>query len=525
MERHIGTWHKENDPGESKVGELLIDGNHIEFYSRFHGLVFPETFIGEDGQYRYKVFVNGYAKPGQNRVLDYTSSHRVFYVLMQNFDFSKGTDISGVEEVTFAIPELIEWLGIQTVFYCSTDQNEPAAAEEHLEPIVLYETNPRIELYFESKTYESITSLEDGTSITIKKEPRIKISYNQPSDIQTIQADIECIMQFFGLLIGRVSTAENIRLSIVGQELKSWLFINLDYSYNMMTRDVLDKPRTYHYILDENLIRLFSNWREFFCDDQFALLRRIFFSVNDKKEIFAENVFVEYMRILDGYHTRVSGDAVIEDKLKDALKTGSKELKAQIFKDDNRPIFEEAFQSVIPDWKYNSSSVGDISAWIAAGYLGRKSLSHRLKQLDDQHLGIIRNNAVYIERLTRDDEKLRDLADNQIIELFYKELGDTRNYYSHYKRNKDGVLDFSQLNNAIRVLKATIISIFLFHMGMEKDLIRKIMEFDSELHFETMFLRKQEERPFLHPKEWIKTLGEDCKSDEEDMSEAVECKG
>lgn len=145
---------------------------------------------------------------------------------MQNFDFSKGTDISGVEEVSFAIPELIEWLGIQTVFYCSTDQDEPAAAEEHLEPIVLYETNPGIELYFESKTYESITSLEDSTTITIKKEPRIKISYNQSADIQTIQADIECIMQFFGLLIGRVSTAENIRLSIAGQELKSWLFIN-----------------------------------------------------------------------------------------------------------------------------------------------------------------------------------------------------------------------------------------------------------------------------------------------------------
>ena len=62
MERHIGTWHKENDSNKSEVGELLIDGNHLEFYSRFHGLVFPETFIGEDGQFRYKVFVNGYAK-------------------------------------------------------------------------------------------------------------------------------------------------------------------------------------------------------------------------------------------------------------------------------------------------------------------------------------------------------------------------------------------------------------------------------------------------------------------------------
>ena len=116
MERHIGTWHRENDPSNSEVGELLIDGNHIEFYSRFLGTVFPETFIGEDGQYGYKVFVNGSAKPGQNRVVENTASHRVFYVLMQNFGFSKGTDISGIKEFSFTIPELVSWIGINTVF-------------------------------------------------------------------------------------------------------------------------------------------------------------------------------------------------------------------------------------------------------------------------------------------------------------------------------------------------------------------------------------------------------------------------
>lgn len=34
MERHIGTWHKENKPDEKQVAELIIDGNSIEFYSR-----------------------------------------------------------------------------------------------------------------------------------------------------------------------------------------------------------------------------------------------------------------------------------------------------------------------------------------------------------------------------------------------------------------------------------------------------------------------------------------------------------
>ena len=65
------------------------------------------------------------------------------------------------------------------------------------------------------------------------------------------------------------------------------------------------------------------------------------------------------------------------------------------------------------------------------------------------------------------------------------------------------------MNDSILVLKATIISIFLFHIGMDKDLIRRIIEFDSELHFHTQFLRKLEEQPFLHPQEWLETIKKD----------------
>lgn len=503
MERHIGIWHKECDPSSSEVGELLIEGNHIEFYSRFHGSVFPETFIGEDGQYRYKVFVNGSAKPGQNRVVEYTASHRVFYVLMQDFGFSNGTTISGIKEFSFTIPELVNWIGINTVFYTSTDQAEPAAGEYHFQPISIKESEPKVELYFESKTYESILTMEDATTITIKKEPRIRVSYELPSDVNRLLSDIECITQFFGLLIGKISDVYDIRLTVEGQEAKSWLFINRDYSYNLMTQDIIDRPRTYHYIVGEKLNAYFLNWYNFFNDDQYTLLRRIYFSVNGRKAIFAEEVFVEYIRILDGYHTRKYGDAETEQNLKAALKAASKVIKGKIFTDDCKPIFEEAFQSVIPDWKYNSSNVGSISGWIAAGYLSRKSLSHRLKELDKDHFGIIEHNAVGIEKNPQTESKTDGLTDDQLIELYYKELGDTRNYYSHYKRDETGVLSFSQMIESINVLKATIISIFLSHIGLDEDTARIMLGFDNELSFQTKFLRKQDERPFITPKEWM----------------------
>ena len=521
MERHIGTWYKEKDSQKQEVGELIIDGNHIEFYSRFHGEVFPCTFIGCDGQYKYKVFVNGQSRPSSNRILEYTSSHRVYYVLMQNFEFSKGLDISGIKEFSFAVPELIDWLGLKTVSYGCTDMEEMAAYEEHFRSIVINMENPYIELYFESKTFNSSTVQDDRTTITIKKEPRIKVVYDKSQEIQAVLNEIECLMQFFGLLIGTVTVASDIRLSIEGQDLKSWLFVNADFSYNTTFIDVINRPRTYLYVIEKELSCYYLNWRKFYFDDTYSLLRRIYFSVNGRKDIFAEDVFVQYMRILDGYHTRISGDEETKKKLKAVLKGSTKEIKKLIFNDEGRPLFEEAIKKVIPDWKYNSAHVEDIAGWIAAGYLAKKALSHRLQELDNMYLSIIQKNSVNIEKESNNSEKIKGKSDEELSQLYFKELGDTRNYYSHYKLDKDGVLEFNQMIDSINVLKATIISIFFFHMGIEKDLIRQILAFDTELHWQTMCLRNETDRPFMSPSE-IRTAERSTVVDENEENAEVD---
>lgn len=150
--------------------------------------------------------------------------------------------------------------------------------------------------------------------------------------------------------------------------MKTWLFFNNDFSYNTIARNVLDKPRTYLYAVESILPSYYSNWRKFYFDDSFSLLRRIYFLSNVKKDIFAEDIFVQYMRILDGYHTRISGDEETRKKLKNALKASTKDIKKLNFTDERRPLFEDIIKSVIPDWKYNSSHVGDIAGWIASGY-------------------------------------------------------------------------------------------------------------------------------------------------------------
>ncbi len=499
MERHIGTWFKESNPKIKEIAELIIDGNSIEFYSRFHGEVFPATFIGNDGEHSYKVFVNGASRSSNKRLLDYTISHRVFYVLMQNYDFSKGMEISSITDFSFSIPELINWLGIKTVFYTNTNMGNLAAGEEYLTPIIIQDANPHIEIYFETKTLENSIINDDRTSITIKQEPRISVKYEQSKTIETVMSDIECLMQFFGLLIGNVSTANDIRLSIEGQELKSWLYFNRDFSYNTTNKNFDDKPRTYLCVVENKLKEYYSNWRTFFFDDTFALLRKIYFSVNNKSDVFAEEVFVEYMRILDGYHTRISGDEETKIKLKNAINTVKKDIKKLIFTEDGKLLFEKTMKTVIPDWTYNYSHKDEIANWIASGYLSKTSLSYRLRELDEQHLQIISKNAIYIENMKRENPQTHDETDEELVELYFKELGDTRNYYSHYKLDTSGVLEFGQILDSINVLKATIIAILFEHMGIEKELIRKILAFDTELRFQTMYIRNEDDRPFEHP--------------------------
>ena len=101
-----------------------------------------------------------------------------------------------------------------------------------------------------------------------------------------------------------------------------------------------------------------------------------------------------------------------------------------------------------------------------------------------------------------------------MVQLYFKDLGDTRNYYSHYKLDANGVLEFNQMLDSIDVLKATIISILFSHMGVEKELIRKIMAFDNELKWQTMCLQNATDRPFKPPHEVMKI---DQKSEEEEM--------
>ena len=495
MERHIGLWSTECEQ-DAEIAELIIDGNSIEFYRRKSTLPVPTAFIGGDGERSYKVFTNGVGESGKNRTLSLASSYKVAYLLMQNCKYEKGMTISNIESFSFVIPELIDWIAENSIEWGATENHEIIAAETKKSPIVLKNNNPSIEIYFEAKTSIFDGNIDSRTSFRIENCPRIMIKYETPVTVVEVNRDIQSLMQFFGLLIGHVSDALDIRLDIKNQDMKGWLYINEDFSYNLRTIDFLDKPRTVLKMLKDKICCYFESWYNFYYDDRFELIRRMYFRGNNRKDIFAQDILVQYVRILEGYNLRITGDEEKSAKLENSIKEIEKEIKALIFSDEGKPLFSKALSEVVPEWKYNSSHAGKIASWIARGYLGKKGLSERLKNIDNEFFNIIASNAIDICSLGDDKTYVKDADNGKIVNEFYRQIVATRNYYSHYKTNFENLLNFTQVCNTINVLKALLIMIFYSHMGMEKEDIRKIIIWDSELHFQTMCLRNEEDRPY-----------------------------
>lgn len=483
MERHIGLW-KEEHGEKSTVAELIIDGNYIEFYNRDAQGINGCAFVGSDNDHRYKIFTNGLAEFGKYRTLNNVACYKTIYVLQQNCDFKKGFEIEGINSASFIIPELIDWLAVRTVDWGTNEQNEMIAVETKFPNIILKESNPKIEIYFETRSSLYNPDIDDRIAFEIRNQPRVRIIYDEPSNVGKLHSDIRGIMQFFGLMIGHITDVLDIRLDIQDQNLKSWLYINEDFSYNLRTITSTDRPRTKLKKVEENIKKYFENWYDFYCDDKFELIRRMYFESNKRKDIYAQDILVQYVRILEGYHLRITDDEKVASTL-------DKDIKNMIFTDEGKELFTPIFQKA--GWTFTSKHAKLVASWISSGFLMKTSLSKRLELLDAEYFNIIIKNADEIAKL----EKIPIPNEVEIPKDFnyYQRIADTRNYYSHYKADAKNVLNFTQICNTINVLKALLIMILYTHMGMSKNDARKIIIWDDELHFQTMCLREEGELP------------------------------
>lgn len=291
MERHIATWTVDGKPDVSaEVGELIIDGNSIEFYSRNCKEVFPCAFVGYDGEHKYKVFTRGQWRTGKYRTIDNAAAYAVTCVLQQNCDFQQGMIIDGIQEASFIIPELVDWLEVPTVQYSATETGELFAEEINPPPIILHDNNPHIEIQFESESFTKYLDKNDITTFILKNQPRLFIIYSESCDVNRVLADVRAVMQFFGLMIGHVSDVEDLRLVKENQRCRGWLYINRDYSYNLRTMGMTDQKRTTFGGMNYQVQEFFERWYAFYHDETFSFIRRMYFSANNRKDMFLEDI-------------------------------------------------------------------------------------------------------------------------------------------------------------------------------------------------------------------------------------------
>lgn len=497
MKRIFGTWILEESCDENSIhetGELIVDENDIEFYRQGGGEVFPTAFICNGGDlHRYKVIAQACRDSGTRKTLDHSSNYRVWYVLQQNGDFRPGLRIDNIAICSFVIPELIDWLGKSfTEFVCS-DEGELLIKERKFQSIRLKDAEPCVEIIFESNTCKRCLEVDNRTTAIVSVQPRVQIKYSVPVAIEDVERDIGFIMQFYGLMIGRVSVAQDIRLTIRNQDMKCWLYLNRDYSYNQRAVSIVDRPRTNLRKTEEDILHYFSSWYSFCKDEQNDLIRKMYFYTNDRTYKVTEDIFLQYVKILEGFSLREANEETAVVLLETAIKKCKKEIKGLIFNDEGKPLFAAVLKEALPDWEFNASHAEQIASWIATGYIGKKGLAERLKELDSKYMNLLTGNAAMIMELPKVKIATDVLDEEGAKNEFIQRIVRTRNFFAHYKANCDGILDTCQWDSTILSLKALVIAILYSKMDMQADMIREILMYDAELCFQTMYLRKGRE--------------------------------
>ena len=485
VERIICQWTCPDN--RTHIGELVLDHNHIEFYSRNNQNI-GNVFISNDADFQYKVVTYGVGKRGENKTLSSSNNYHVQYVLKQNSHHNTGHQIANIKGFSFVIPELTKWQNIKSVEWFEDRKGKRCAREIDMEEIVLIQKQLKVSLVFESSSLLESIMLNNLNELVIKNQPRIYVNYLESVDVGRVHEDINTIMQFWGLLVGRATNADDIRLEFSDTEIRGWLYINQDFSYNLNAFETIPQLRTSQETFQEGQIgSLFENWYNFCSDEKFSYVRNMYFGINRRDDHFLEEYFVEYVRILEGYHLRISNDEERAEKLKEALRKIQQQLKAVIFSGETKELIINTLREVVPEWTFNSAHASELSSWIASGFLGRISLADRLKHLDQMFFGIISKNSNIIR------EENKDSLDESDVKNFFEAIVCTRNYFAHYKNDRRSVLSFYQIINTNNVLKALIIMIFFSHMKLDLDTIRKILCWDTELNFQTMCLRLEGE--------------------------------
>ena len=440
-------WSKgDSVKADGEIGQLTIDRNSISFHIDGSGDIFARNFVGLGDMHYYKVFTYGRGRSDSSGY-----NYRVSKVFLYNGSDYKDYNsdyIEGIKSFSFEIPELSDWLKIPSVEFDALEDGTAVIHELLTPEITLREEEPRICLKYEIKDFSN--RIIDCNEMSLKKIPRIYVEFSKPTNDVDVSSNIEIIMRFFSLLIGKISTANDIRLDLHEKKMKMWLFLNYDFSVKTNLNAYWMRYRTNGEETIEFLKSWFNKWYSFSLDDTFKFLQDAYFHTCNKRMLTIEDTFLTYCRFLEGYDLRISKDEEVANQLYELLIEGMENGAVS-------DILIPTFKKVDSNYRYK-----DVAKWISTGFLGRISLESRIKRLDKKFHGIIAANSKKIVEMDSPDK-------------YYSKIVKTRNYYSHFKPNSTDILTINELYYSLPVLDSIITTILMTEMGIDSDTIKSIL--------------------------------------------------
>jgi hypothetical protein len=298
-------WSKgDSIKGDGDVGQLSVDKNSISFHIDGSGDVFARNFVGSGDMHYYKVFTYGQGK--SDSIGYFYRVSKVFLYNGSDYTDYTGEYIEGIKSFSFEIPELSDWLMIPSVEVGALEDGTAIIHELLTPTIILREANPKIYLKYEIK--DLINGINDRNEMSLKKMPRVYVEFSEPTNDIAISSNIEIIMRFFALLIGRISTADDIRLTLHKKDMRMWLYLNYDFSVNTNINAYWMRYRTKGEDIHGILKSWFNKWYSFSLDQSFKFLQDAYFHTCSKRMLSIEDTFLTYCRFLEGYDLRVSKD-------------------------------------------------------------------------------------------------------------------------------------------------------------------------------------------------------------------------
>lgn len=448
---------------DNSIGHLSIKGNEITFNIKGTGDIFARNFIGSSEGNTFKVFTYG------QQELDSTGCfYRVSKACLYNGDnytYDKDDNIiNGIESFSFEIPELLNWLKIPSIEFGILDDGTKIIHE--LETPIISLKDEKVKVYIKYENNNFWEGISDINEMTLRKKPRIFVEFEKTQNDTKVINYIRILMRFFSMLIGKVSSAIDIRLSLKNKKTCMWLFINEDFSVNNEVSLYSINYRTTYQEVAEHLKVWFETWYDFSTDSSFMFLQNYFFSTCSKKYWNIEELFLIYIKFIEGYDLRISKD---EEKAKELFIRLEIIMNSQDIKNILSPEFKRVGSKYKPK---------DVAGWISNGFLGRVALEDRVRRIDKKFFDIISSNS---------SDVIEGISSNDL----YKKITKTRNYYSHFKPDSEGILEMKEIYNLIPIMKFMITIILLSHMGLDNDIIESIIVKDDVFLSFTKHLRKE----------------------------------